>query len=207
MTHVLPVAAAIAVLALPGSAAAKTVHGTPANDTLVGTPQRDSIYGLAGDDELFGGSGADHLDGGVGQDRIIGGLGDDTIFGGRGTPVSESDPHGRHEHIRGGPGDDVIVVRGGAVLVWGGPGDDRIDLRDPQDSCRLSVRKFDAVHPTRAFDPPHCIDLVNTGTGRNVVRADDGNYDNIDCFGRHDRVIVDQYDGVSGCEVVTRRRR
>jgi hypothetical protein len=39
------------------------------------------------------------------------------------------------------------------------------------------------------------------------VRADDGNYDGIDGFGRRDRVVVDQYDHVSGCETVRRVRR
>jgi hypothetical protein len=192
------------VLAMAGLATAQTVRGTHGNDWLYGTAQADAIYGYAGEDFLYGGRGNDHLDGGRGQDHVKGGPGNDTIFGGSGgEPVTESNLHAHHEYIRGNEGDDVIVVRGAGTLVWGGAGNDRIDIRDPKNSCKLPFGRG----VLRTLDPPHCVDLVNTGTGDNFVRADDGNYDGIDCFGRRDRVIVDQHDHVSACEVVKRVKR
>jgi hypothetical protein len=161
------------------------VRGTSSDDTLSGTPHADRIFGYAGNDVLVGGQDDDHLDGGPGQDRLKGGLGDDTIFGGvpRQT-VTETTPHGRHEYIFGNGGDDVIVVRGAGAVIWAGRGNDRVDLRDPHDHCRLAfaagagdasfTRSLVADRPERMLDPPHCVDLLNTGPGVNTVRADDG---------------------------------
>jgi Ca2+-binding RTX toxin-like protein len=205
-------------LALAGVATAKTVQGTSGNDLLYGTPNADVIYGYAGEDFLYGGSGNDHLDGGRGQDHIKGGPGNDTIFGGRGDPVTVADPHAHHEYIRGNDGADVIVVRAGGSVIWAGPGDDRIDLRDPRNRCRppfVAVSGAGADRTLshalsgrlRELDPPHCVQLLNTGSGDNLVRADDGNFDGIDCFGRRDRVVIDQYDYAPACEFVKRVKR
>ena len=194
-----PIAVVTAALAITGVAAASAVRGTQGNDRLYGTPRADVIYGYAGEDLLYGGKGADHLDGGPGQDHIKGGPGDDTIFGGRSDRTTDSDPHGHHEYVRGNEGNDVIVIRGAGTVVWAGPGNDRIDMRDPHNRCKLPVKVA-----LRTLDQPHCVQLVTTGGGDNFVRADDGNYDGIDCFGRRDRVIIDRYDHASGCEVVTR---
>jgi Ca2+-binding RTX toxin-like protein len=215
------IAVLAAGLAMTGVATAQTVRGTRGNDTLYGTPKADAIYGYAGEDFLYGGRGNDHLDGGAGQDHIKGGPGNDTIFGGRGQGLSGADPHGHHEYIRGNEGDDVIVLRAGGTVVWAGPGDDRIDMRDPRDRCRPPFggvlragtgtdggsRHASAAKPLRELDPPHCSQLLNTGTGANVVRADDGNFDDIDCFGRRDRVVIDQYDYAPACKFVKRVRR
>jgi hypothetical protein len=203
-------AVALATGAVVEGAGVKTVRGTPANDTLYGTPKSDRIYGYAGQDFLYGGKGQDRLDGGAGQDHLKGGPGDDVIIGGApGPPVGESTPHGPHEYIRGGTGNDVIVIRGAGLVIWAGPGNDRIDLRDPRDDCKLRREmRTAAAEPGQALDPPHCVDLLNTGPGDNFVRADDGNFDGIDCFGRRDRVVVDQYDYVNeNCDVVRRVRR
>jgi hypothetical protein len=115
-------------------------------------------------------------------------------------------PHGPHEYIRGGEGNDVIVIRSAGTIVWAGRGNDRLDLRDPQDRCRIKSAR--SLVPARQLDPPHCVDLANTGSGDNFVRADDGNFDGIDCFGRRDRVVIDQYDYVNeNCDVVRRVKR
>jgi Ca2+-binding RTX toxin-like protein len=203
-------ALAMATAPLVEAVGFKTVVGTPGNDTLYGTPESDRIYGYAGQDFLYGGKGNDRLDGGSGQDHLKGGPGNDVIIGGRPrAPVDESTPHGPHEYIRGGTGNDVITIRGAGVVIWDGPGDDRIDLRDPLDDCKFRHGALAAADaPARALDPLHCVDLVNTGPGDNFVRADDGNYDGIDCFGRRDRVVVDQYDYVNeNCDVVRRVKR
>ena len=191
---------------MSGVALAKTVRGTDGPDALYGTSRADRIFGYGGQDFLYGGKGDDRLEGGAGQDHIKGGPGNDLIAGGRGEPVTEATPHRPHEYIRGGDGDDVIVVRTAGAVIWAGRGDDRLDLRDPQDRCRIGSPR--GLVPARQLDPPHCVDLANTGTGDNVVRADDGNFDGIDCFGRTDRVLIDQYDHVNeNCDVVRRVKR
>lgn len=195
-----------AVLATGGVALAETLRGTAGNDTLVGTPRGDAIYGYAGDDELYGGQGADRLDGGPGKDHIWGGNGNDVILGGPPGDLAGHTPSRRHERIFGGAGNDVIVMRVAGSIVFAGPGNDRIDVRDPQNKCRARPQ-LHAVGPERALDPPHCVNLVNTGPGDNFVRADDGSHDSISCVGRRDRVVIDQYDvAAPECEILARVR-
>jgi hypothetical protein len=203
MRRFLALASVAALMVTSGIAFAKTVRGTAGNDTLVGTPSRDVIAALDGDDELFGGRGRDRLDGGAGKDHIWGGDGNDVIIGGPVGDRAARTPATRHERIFGGAGNDVIVMRVAGSILFAGPGNDRIDVRDPQNACRA---KMDAsTAPERALDPPHCVNIVNTGPGDNFVRADDGSLDSISCLGRRDRVIIDQYDSV-GPECTTVRR-
>jgi RTX calcium-binding nonapeptide repeat (4 copies) len=200
-------AIAAAMLATGSAALAATIRGTPDNDTLVGTAQADVIFGYAGNDELYAGQGGDRVDGGPGKDHIWGGNGNDVIVGGPPGDFAGHTPYWRHERIFGGAGNDVIVMRVAGSILFGGPGDDRIDVRDPQTRCRAR-RSLRAVWPQRALDPPHCVNLVNTGPGDNYVRADDGSHDSISCVGRRDRVVIDQYD-VAGpdCEIMRRVHR
>jgi hypothetical protein len=210
MRGVLITAIATGVLATSAVALAKTVRGGPGNDTLVGTAGVDAIYGYAGDDDLYAGPGNDRIYGGRGKDHIWGGDGDDVIVGGPTGDAASGTPATRHERIFGGAGNDVIVMRVPGSILFAGPGDDRIDVRDPRGTCRIRRRlaRSPTVAPDRALDPPHCVNLVNTGPGDNFVLADDGNHDSISCVGRRDRVVIDQYD-VAGheCEVVKRVRR
>ena len=215
-------AATLAVALLANSVAlAVTLRGTNRSDTLVGTPHADIIYTYAGDDDLYGGRGRDHLYGGAGKDHISAGDGNDVVVGGPPGDLALDTPFTRHERIFGGAGDDVIIMRVAGSILFAGAGDDRIDVRDPQSACKIRPRdraptKFGGtnsrgpalVDPARVLDPPHCVNIVNTGPGDNFVRADDGNHDSISCVGRRDRVIIDQYDVVPDeCEVVRRVRR
>jgi hypothetical protein len=205
MLRALSVAVTAAVLASSSIALAKTVRGTAGNDTLIGTPRPDLISGLAGDDELYGGHGEDRLDGGAGKDHIWGGGGDDVILGGPMGDLAPRTPSTRHERIFGGAGDDVIIMRVAGSILFAGPGNDRIDVRDPQNACRTTSAATSL--PERGLDPPHCVNIVNTGAGDNFVRADDGSLDSISCVGRDDRVIIDQHDSVGPeCTIVRRVR-
>jgi hypothetical protein len=206
MRRLLVFAISGAVLVGTGVATAKTVRGTPGNDTLVGTPRADRISALGGDDEVYGGQGDDRLDGGAGKDHIWGGDGDDVIVGGPAGDLARRTPSTRHERIFGGAGDDVIIMRVAGSILFAGPGDDRIDVRDPQNACRTTMHP-PTWSPERKLDPPHCVNIVNTGPGDNFVRADDGSLDSVGCLGRRDRVIIDQYDSVGPeCTVVRRVR-
>jgi hypothetical protein len=205
-----------ALLGASGISLAQTVRGTRGDDTLVGTPRTDVIRAFEGDDNVYGGQGDDRLYGGAGKDHLWGGDGDDLIIGGPKGDRAQSSPFLRHERIFGGSGDDVIVMRVAGSILFAGTGDDRIDVRDPHSDCKvrpghgdLDVRGTSgSSRPWRKLDPPHCVNLVLTGLGNNFVRADDGNHDSISCQGRHDRVIVDQYDvALSECDVIRKARR
>jgi hypothetical protein len=207
MLRAFAVIASTAVLTTSGLAFAKTFRGTDGNDTLIGTPHADWISAFAGDDEIYGGNGADRLDGGAGKDHIWAGGGNDVIVGGPIWDRARTTSAARHERIFGGAGDDVIIMRVAGSILFAGPGDDRIDVRDPQNACRVRMHPPTST-PERKLDPPHCVNIVNTGPGDNFVRADDGSLDSISCLGRRDRVIIDQYDSVGPeCTVVRRVRR
>jgi hypothetical protein len=223
MIRVLAVATTTALVVTSTVALAKTLRGSNGNDTLVGTPRADVIYAFAGDDDIYGGAGNDRLSGGTGKDHLWGGNGNDTIFGGPQGDLAPNTPFYRHERIFGGAGNDVIVMRVAGSILFAGSGNDRIDVRDPQSDCKIrpgdrgpasasaagSARGPASVSgPQRKLDPPHCVNLVNTGPGDNFVRADDGNHDSISCVGRRDRVIIDQYDvAPEECEVIRRVER
>jgi Ca2+-binding RTX toxin-like protein len=205
-----------ALVATSGVALAENLRGTSNKDRLIGTPGADVIYAYAGDDAVYGGTGNDRIYGGTGKDHIWGGGGNDMIIGGPLGDHARSTPSVRHERIFGGGGNDKIVMRVAGSILFAGAGDDRIDVRDPASSCRVKpaqllhaiagARQPDThARPEIKLDPPHCVQLVNTGPGNNFVRADDGNLDSLSCVGGRDRVVVDNYDVVPvECEVVRR---
>jgi hypothetical protein len=78
-------------------------------------------------------------------------------------------------------GADRIFGRKGNDLLSGGPGSDLLD-----------------GGPGR--------DLIYGGGEDDVIRARDGQRDEIDCGGGHDRAVVDRKDSLAGCEVVQRPR-
>ncbi|MBA3736701.1 MAG: hypothetical protein H0W90_16185 [Actinobacteria bacterium] len=187
-------------LAAASASGAASVRGTDKNDTLVGTPANDVIHGYGGDDNIYGGAGNDRLFGGPGKDHIFAGAGDDLVIGGPAVDPAKSTPVTRHERIFGGGGNDRIEVHVAGAIIDAGPGDDRIDIRDPADDCHIR-------HGARQLaDPPHCIDRVGTGTGNDIVRADDNNLDLVFCQGP-DLVIADSYDYVSPACTVRRVKR
>jgi Calx-beta domain-containing protein/hemolysin type calcium-binding protein len=79
------VLAVVALLAVVGSAAAKTVNGTARNDVLRGTSKADKLNGKAGNDKLYGLGGNDVLVGGAGNDTLVGGPGRDKLLCGGGS--------------------------------------------------------------------------------------------------------------------------
>jgi len=129
------IVSALALLALPGLAAADTTPScaegpTTVGDTTYGTPCADLIVAPPGVEDVKAGGGNDTIvpapitastscpDGchlGVGSQTFEGGEGNDVVFGERG-----------NDTLRGGPGNDQLFGGIGDDLLEGGPGDDRL---------------------------------------------------------------------------------
>jgi dipeptidyl aminopeptidase/acylaminoacyl peptidase len=149
----------------------------PDDDRLVGGPTRSAYRDM---DALFGQGGDDTLVGGDAEDEISGGPGDDRIFGGR-----DDDVLGLEHPMagaKGGPGDDVVHGGHGDDVIYGGPGRDTLVGGPGRDT------------------------QVYGGPGNDVVLLRDGERDEVDCAGGHDRVEADRLDQVGrNCEIVRRR--
>lgn len=108
-------------------------------------------------------------------DQLTGGPGPDTILGRGGRDDLQG--AGGFDRIKGGNGADVLLGGPGGGLLVGGPGRDGFNMAN-------GVRKG--------------------GQGRTVIRARDGQLDQINCGpGAHDVAIVDRAeDGVYDCETL-----
>lgn len=117
-----------------------TINGGGGNDTLNGGLGNDTLLGGPGNDVLNGGAGNDILTGDAGNDRLNGDEGDDTLRGGvnflqflDGGAGNDTliDSGFQSRDLRGGEGDDVIIVSntGNAFangIIDGGLGEDRL---------------------------------------------------------------------------------
>ncbi len=130
--------------------------------------------GDGGNDRLRGTSKADTLNGRGGDDVLLGRGGDDRLEGGAGD--DELDGSGGGDRIDAGRGADLIVGGGGDDVIVGGRGIDGINMVDGVE-----------------VESP----------GRDVIKALDGEADEISCGEGDDRAIVDEVeDGVYDCEEV-----
>jgi hypothetical protein len=82
------VVTAVALLALPATAPARTITGTGKRDVIHGGKGADRISGGRGADRLYGGAGNDRLNGGPGDDRLNGGAGKDRLRCGSGSDTA-----------------------------------------------------------------------------------------------------------------------
>jgi Ca2+-binding RTX toxin-like protein len=110
--------ALLAVLALGGSAHAKTSHvGWPSIDGVLKINKSDASTPMVGterNDELLGGHGSDEITGGGGRDVLWG----DYKPSGQGTA--------QHDRIDGGAGNDFIYASHGRNSIDAGAGNDYI---------------------------------------------------------------------------------
>ena len=110
-----------------------TIIGSPGDDVLEGTEGHDNIIGASGDDVIFGRGGNDILNGNEGDDELHGGIGKDKLFGGSGNDFLEGGDDHDLDQLRGGIGDDVLVVNGVGDLAlerFNEQGDDLQIVRD-----------------------------------------------------------------------------
>ncbi|RXT56145.1 hypothetical protein B6S44_08780 [Bosea sp. Tri-44] len=154
------------------------VRGSNFADLLIGGDADDSFSGLGGDDMLVGAGGNDCLAGGEGSDTLYGGDGDDvlysdfgareTLFGGAGNDRISADLFVVETYVRGGLGNDKILLSLGNDTVYGdevlpdgssvGAGDDQIDTGEGTNT----------VYAGGGADAILC------GGGHNIVYGGDG---------------------------------
>ena len=132
----------------------------------------ETLKGDGGDERLRGSSSADLLNGRGGDDDLVGRGGRDKIRGGAG-----------HDSIDGGPGGDRIAAGRGIDIVVGGKGGDTISGGRGTDGINVE----DGVE----IESP----------GDDVIRAVDGERDEISCGDGDDKAFVDRVEnGVYDCE-------
>jgi hypothetical protein len=111
-------------------------------------------------------------------------------------PIAMLPPHVKGRHIvgtaradykAGGGHDDTIEGLGGNDTLLGGAGDDVIDGGGGND----------------IITPGSGADKVFGGTGSDTIYAADGERDVIDCGAGRDRVVADDVDKVTNCEVIS----
>jgi hypothetical protein len=114
---VMVLAVEVAMIPMPGRAAAgpalcrgieATIVGTEGDDVLRGTAQADVIVGLGGSDTIVAGGGADVVCGGSGSDVLRGGPGNDRLYGGRDCLCGDDEPYLFGDWLAGGSGDDLL---------------------------------------------------------------------------------------------------
>lgn len=175
-----------------------------------GTGVRNTFGGTRSTDWFIGTGGADTVTCGGGRDRVSSGGGDDV--------VRCSDPHG----VASGSRDTVDCGTGTRDRAF-------VDVHDHTTGCEIVVHEVlgtEGLDRLRGSNHDEMIygmrgdDRLTCGGGRDTAYGGIGD-DTIDCadsrpsrsgrdvvecgVGRRDHAIVDRFDTVSGCELVTRR--
>jgi Ca2+-binding RTX toxin-like protein len=151
---------------IDGGAGKDTVYGRRDHDHARGGSGEDVVRGGFGDDRVLGDGEADALSGNPGNDRVSAGAGDDRVFGRSGDDGVSG--NAGNDRVSAGTGDDRAFGRSGDDGVSGNAGDDRVDGGSGRD--RLFGRGGDDL--IDAHDTER--DVVYCGTGRDTVRADQG---------------------------------
>jgi Ca2+-binding RTX toxin-like protein len=174
--------------------------GTNRGDIISAFDISDGVRGrpsLEDPNRIIGQAGDDFISGGLYRDKIFGGPGNDHIF--------NSFPWKREQDIvRGGPGDDFLVVNGS---IFGGPGDDTLIGGDVEYS--LSSDYLDGGPGNDVLDGLKGQDKLLGGAGDDIfrfaigitgpspsptTRPGEGNRDVILDFGRgHDLIDLSGY--------------
>src|SRR5687768_98338 len=108
---------------------------------MTGPSHAVSLRGDAGQDRLTGTTGPDRIVGRGGPDRLDGGGGHDLVDGGSGGDLINADAS---DHVRGGPGNDVVrltVARRPSFRVHCGSGRDLVSIRTIHRMPRRTVER------------------------------------------------------------------
>jgi thrombospondin type 3 repeat protein/hemolysin type calcium-binding protein len=162
---------------VPGPCA-NTRKGTEGPDDIDGTSAGDVIRGLGDDDVLSSLAGDDCLAGGPGDDWLLGGPDSDSVTGGAGD-----------DQIGGGSGDDRLHGDTGDDLLVGNAGDDFLTGQDGNDDLVGGPGK----------------NTYFGRSGRDLIQADNGVAEKVDCGSGEDQALVDASDTPVRCEHVTIR--
>ena len=127
-------------------------------------------------DKMFGTVGFDLMDGGGGNDRMYGLGGDDIMFGDAGK-----------DRVDGGAGEDFVFGYSGRDTLVGGSGNDQLDAVECETTQNCSPGP----------------DTISAGDGHDVILAENGKIDRIECGAGDDIALVDSTDRVSSdCELI-----
>ncbi len=133
-----------------------------------------SVQGPSGPDRFVGTDAGDRIAGKGGPDTLLGRGGRDRVRGGSGG--DELRGGGERDKLKGGRGSDRLTGGGGTDKLFGGKGRDGFGVRDG---------------------------VLLGSPGDDVIRAQDGSADEIDCADGFDKAFVDDVeDGVYNCEKV-----
>jgi Ca2+-binding RTX toxin-like protein len=153
-------------------------RGTADADSITGTAHGEFIDTLAGNDTVDARGGHDIVFGRDGQDTLHGRSGEDEVLGDAGSDTLFGE--GAHDQLTGG---------GGVNVYFGGPGPDRF------------IANTEASN-TGAEGPGAAGEEIHGGTGGDLIFANDGLQDIIDCGGGSDEVANDPIDQVAAnCEI------
>jgi len=181
-----------------------TQLGTPGPDVQNGTDGDDDQRGGAGNDIQNGGRGNDTQHGGRGNDTQNGGPGNDTQIGGPGNDLQNGDAG--HDVQRGDSGNDVQNGGAGNDRLAGGTGNDTENGGDGSDVSvpgpGLDIVNGDGTNAITARSR-----ASRARPGDDVIYAQDGEPDRINCGGGHDTVYADKVDRLVHCERVIYRRK
>lgn len=165
----------------------------------------ESVTGGAGDDKLIGASAGGSFAGGPGDDLIVTGGATDSVDGGTG-----------RDRVETGAGDDQVTDPDGGGTVRSGPGADRITYYGGRTGARIFTGDGrDVISGTRGgdlIDPGGEVDSIDGHGGADVIRARDGETEDVQCaqnlYGDRvrptGRAIVDAADRVRDCRRVDR---
>ena len=125
--------------------------GTAGRDVVWGSGAAEEIRARGGEDAVSARAGDDTARGGDRADVLFGGLGDDHLLGGRGADDIDDGEGGDADGVRGGDGNDLVIVLDGDSQdqVDCGGGADDIVYADPGDGYDTSSCE-EVVVPIRA---------------------------------------------------------
>jgi Ca2+-binding RTX toxin-like protein len=173
-----------------------TLVGTTGNDTIAAGNGNDQIWGLGGYDTISAGNGNDVIDAngkcppGVKSGDYPNGLPSSEYCEHHWVPGSKDTiaAGGGDDTIFGGGGPNTISVGGGDDTIYGGPIGDTISAGNGDDHIWLG------------FGPSYTGSKVSTGSGDDVIHAQNGVKDTISCAkGNGTTVYADRSDVISGC--------
>ena len=202
-----------------GEGGADRVEGEAGNDRLLGGAGADAVDGGGGNDLVDGW--AFLLIGGDGPDELIGGPGDDALFGRRGR--DRLDGGGGSDSMSGGSESDTVTYEERMNRVFVTLDDKANDgERGERDNVRTDVEVvLGGIQDDNVFGDTDA-NTVDTGRGEDlitgrlgldqltgggapdIVRADDGDKDDVNCGDAEDLAIADGRDQVIDCETIDR---
>jgi Ca2+-binding RTX toxin-like protein len=157
-------------------------------DRIEGSAGAETLDGGGGDDIVRGAGGNDLLIGGGGSDLLEGGGGDDVLNGGEALPGGAANA----DTMRGGIGNDVYFVDHVGDLVEENAGEGTDEVRTALASYVLAanIETLTGTSPAgQALTGNSGDNVVNAGSGNDVLRLDGGGNDAVNAGAGNDNIF------------------